>query len=69
MHHLYISNNINIQDNKSSMFFKMNIFLSSVEGLLKLTKAVSGAGRKELFWITLYMYYSYNSKPTGLDVS
>lgn len=56
MHHFYISNNINIQDNKASMFFKMNIFLTSVEGLL--TKAVSGGGEKELFQITLHMYYS-----------
>lgn len=46
MHHVYIANNINIQDNKSSIFFKINIFLSSVEGLLKLKKAVSDAGGK-----------------------
>lgn len=46
MHHVYISNNINIQDNKSSIFFKMNIFLSSVKALLKLKKAVSDAGGK-----------------------
>lgn len=46
MHHVYISNNINIQDNKSSLFFKMNIFLSSVKDLLKLRQAFSDAGGK-----------------------
>lgn len=64
-HNLYISNNIKIQDNKLTCFLKWTFFSPLWKAYWNLfTKAVSGAGGKELFQITLDMCYSYNSKLT-----